>query len=129
MRRIAPYDTMPEHILEMGYLTDLSTAIKCVVHGIRAVGLPTLDNDLLAAWALVHRPTLIRCAGYDGLIPLIERDCAHTAEIERIDALIDKLKRGLAEEDALKYVKASDVVQMGHDRQALGRCLRKRVWY
>lgn len=129
--RIAPMDTRPVHDLEIGYLRELTIAIKVKFYDLTEHRQYTqeLTHELLARWVIEYRHGLTRCNGYRGGIPRFDGHSAHEKEIQQIDTIIDKLKAGLNAQQPTRDITLEDIETLEKAYRALDVCKEQLIWY
>jgi hypothetical protein len=127
--RIAPLNTRPEHIVEIGYLRDLTIAIKRDYYSIETMRdtLP-LTIETLGVWQ-VHRRELSGCHGFNGLKPRFDDRSAHEEEITVVDNILAKIGQGVMEGQPTGHIDSTDIFALEKAYRALGRCQSKLVYY
>lgn len=129
--RIAPLDSRPVHELAIGYLRELTIAVKVKFYDLteHRQYAQELTHELLAQWSVEYRYELTRCNGYRGGIPRFDGHSAHEKEIGQIDAIIDKLKAGLNASNPTRDITTDDIETLEKAYRALDVCKEKLIWY
>jgi hypothetical protein len=129
--RIAPLNTRPEHIVEIGYLRDLTIAIKWDYYGLGGRSdVPPLSIETLGLWQ-AHRRDLVGCHNFKSLTlnPRLPEHGIHEKEITVVDNVLAKIGRGLLERKPTGYIDSDDILALEKAYRALGGCQSKLVYY
>lgn len=128
--RIAPPDDRQEHELEMRYLTDLSLAIKTTYYKLDVPSeyAPVLSIDRVAMWN-EYRRNLLHCRGFGSFRPRFDGRSKHMAEIETVDGVLEKIKRGIEAGNPIAFITEPDIEALGLARANLGDCKERLIYY
>lgn len=131
MRRIAPNER-PEHSVEIGYLRDLTIAIKWDYYGIGGDrrDVPPLNIETVGMWQ-VHRRALTGCHNFKSLElkPRLSERGIHETEIIAVDNLLVKIMQGLSKGNPTGHIDSEDILALERAYRALGVCKSHDVWY
>lgn len=129
--RIAPMDSRPAHNLVIGYLRDLTIAVKVGFYNLteHRPYSPALDHELLARWAIEHRHEVARCRGYQMRVPRFDGSHIHETEVKQIDVIIEKLKAGLDEKNPTRDITSDDIETLEKAYRSLDVCKEQLIWY
>lgn len=129
--RIAPRESRPEHQLEIGYLRDLTIAVKVEFYNIeRNKYTRPLSLELLHEWDTTYRTPLTACEKWTFRdVRDMHTTKIHRAEVAFVDDLIERLRTGINEGTPTAHITIDDIEALGRAYRALDVCREQLVWY
>ncbi len=129
--RINPHEYgASKHIVEAGYLRDLHRDLEDDYYQTIRINPGRVHGDItaerLAEWTLIHRQAFYHCQGFGS--QGFSQDM-HAADIERIDLLLDKVKRGIEAGDSAKYVNTELLEEFEQIIDAFAVCSDQYKWH
>lgn len=127
--RIAPRNDAPEHSVEIGYLRDLTTAIKVTYYHLEDMRRYShdLSIDLIGGWQ-VHRANLIRCEGMGSPRPTFDRS-KHQTEVEFVDTLLARISQGITEGNPIAHITETHIATLERCYRSISTCRHQMIWY
>lgn len=126
--RINPHEYgASKHIVERGYLTDLHRDLEADYYQWTRHNQPYQEITLerLAEWTLVHRRCFDGCQGFGSRG--FSRDM-HADDIERIDLLMEKVKRSITDGDSTKHINSELLDEFEQIIDSFAVCNDRMVW-
>lgn len=101
--QFAPEPRMRVHSDAIDWISKFMIGMKCESHHIDC-GQPEFTTEQLDVWTNGHRPALVACTGWQSQLTIPHGKKIHEKQVEAVDAIVEAVRRGIAERDPLKYV-------------------------